>query len=236
MYNRFFTSGLTGITNACVIVFYAAIVYSTTAMMPARAANNSDNSDNYWVVGSFKTRLHADVERERIERLTAEHIEMAAFYLDGRSTEVSADQPRAYRDGEANIRLLVRQTMEPLTQRQELELKGLAVWRLTVASRQITQFKNAVAAREEILTPEYWLVLGSFYGPDRARDQRDSLLKAGIDSVTLHRLEADGRYYFRVDHGPFDRIIAAQRQRFVDQGITGAFWTRAHGAELVDVE
>jgi hypothetical protein len=202
-------------------------------MMPALAA---DTTDTYWVVGSFTTLVNADIERERIERLTAEHVEMAAFYLDGRSVAAASDLPVAYRDGEANIRLLVRQTMEPLEQRQKFESKGLAVWHLLVDARQIAEFKGSVAARGETLTPEYWLVLGSFHGPERARSQRDSLRKAGVNSVTLHRLETGGRYYFRVDHGPFDRIIASQKQRFIDQGITDAYWTRAHGTELLDVE
>lgn len=233
MFKSFYKSRFVGVVNACAMVCCATLVYLSTSMMPASAAGTTDT---YWVVGSFKTLVNADIERERIERLTAEHVALAAFYVDGRSTDLAAGQPQAYRDGEANIRLLVRQTMEPMEQRQNLQSHGLAVWQLRVDARRIEQFKESVAARGETLTPEYWLVLGSFHGPARARIQRDSLRKAGIDAVTLHRLESGGRYYFRVDHGPFDRIIASQRQRFIDQGITDAYWTRAHGAELLDVE
>lgn len=233
MLNIFCSSRLASIANTRVMTFCVTVVCLCMTTMPALAA---DNTNDYWVVGSYKTLASAELERERIARLTSEHVEMAAFYLDGRAAELTTGQSVAYRDGAANIRLLIRQRMERLEQREELVSNGLAVWRLSVDDQQISQFKESVAARGETLTREYWLVLGSFHGPDRARNQRDSLLKAGIDSVTLHRLEADGRYYFRVDHGPFDRIIAAQRQRFIDQGITGAFWTRVRGTALVDVE
>jgi hypothetical protein len=233
MPNFCFLPRLAGVANTCVVVICAAIVYMGTAMMPALAA---EAADTYWVVGSFKVLASADRGRERIERLTTEHVEMAPFYLDGRSSASATDEPAAYIDGEANIRLLVRQSMEPQEQRQALESRGLAVWPLTVNAAQIMQFKAVVAAQRETLAAEYWLVLGGFHGPDRARSQRDSLHNAGIDSVTIHRLEMDGRYYFRVDHGPFDRIIAAQQQRVIDQGVTDAYWLRADGTELVDVE
>jgi hypothetical protein len=216
-----------------VVVISAAIVYMSTAMMPALAA---EASGTYWVVGSYKALASAKLERERLERLTTEHVEMAPFYLDGRPPVSATDEPAAYLDGEANIRLLVRQSMEPQEQRQALESIGVAVWPLTVNTAQVMQFKAVVAAQGEALAAEYWLVLGGFHGPDRARSQRDSLHNAGIDSVTIHRLEKDGRYYFRVDHGPFGRMIVAQQQRLIDQGVTDAYWLRADGTELVDVE
>jgi hypothetical protein len=233
MPNFCFLSRLVGVAKTVVVLVFAAIVYMSAAMMPALAAVASDTS---WVVGSYKVLASADMERERLERLTSEQVEMAPFYLDGRSSASTIDEPAAYVDGEANIRLLVRQSMEPQKQRQTLESSGLAVWPLTVNVAQIMQFKAAVAARGEMLGAEYWLVLGGFYGPDRARTQRDSLHNAGIDSVTIHRLKKDGRYYFRVDHGPFDRIVAAQQQRLIDQGVTDAYWLRDDGSELVDVE
>jgi hypothetical protein len=236
MPNFRFLTRLAGVANTCVVVVCAAIICMSTAMMPALAAEASDASDAYWVVGSFQVLAKADLERERIERLTTEHVELAPFYLDGRSPVSATDEPAAYLDGEANIRLLIRQSMEPQKQRQVLESRGLAVWALTVNAAQITQFKAADAARGEILGAEYWLVLGAFYGPDRARSQRDSLDNAGIDSVVIHRLEKGGRYYYRVDHGPFDRVMAAEQQRLIDQGVTDAYWLRADGTEWVDVE
>jgi cell division protein FtsN len=233
MLNFCFLPRLSGVANTCMVAICAAIVYMSTAMMPALAA---EASGTYWVVGSFKVLASADKERERLERLTTEHVEMAPFYLDGRSPASATDEPAAYIDGEANIRLLVRQSTDPQEQRRALESMGLAVWPLKVNAAQVMQLKAAVDARGEILAPEHWLVLGGFHGPDRARSQRDSLHNAGIESVTIHRLEKDGRYYYRVDHGPFDRIIAAQQQRLIDQGVTDAYWLRADGAELVDVE
>jgi len=233
MPNFSFLPRLARVANTFVMVICAMIVYMSTAMMPALAA---EASGTYWVVGSFKVLASADAERERLERLTTEPVEMAPFYLDGRSPASATDEPAAYVDGEANIRLLVRQSMEPQKQRQALESIGVAVWPLRVNAAQIMQFKAPVAAQREMLAAEYWLVLGGFHGPDRARSQRDSLHNAGIDSVAIHRLEKDGRYYFRVDHGPFDRIIAAQQQRLIDQGVTDAYWLRADGTELVDVD
>jgi hypothetical protein len=215
----------TGLLFVCLSAVMMPVLAAETLVTPA--------SDDYWVVGSFKTLANADMERERIERLTAEHVAMAAFYIDDGSMN---SQSGAYRDGAANIRLLVRKSLETAEQRQHLQDKGLAPWSLSVDAAKIAQFEASVAARGEVLAPEYWLVLGSFHGPERARNERDNLRKAGIDAVTIHRLEANGRYYFRVDHGPFDRIIASQKQRFVGLGITDAFWTRAHDAVLLDVE
>jgi len=233
MLNFRFLPRLAGVANTCMVVACAAIICMITDMMPALAG---EASGSHWVVGSFKVLVSAELERERIERLTSEDVEMAPFYLNGRSPASATDEPAAYLDGEANIRLLVRQSMEPQRQRQALESRGLAVWALTVNAAQIMQFKAAVAARGEILGAEYWLVLGAFYGPDRARGQRDSLDNAGIDSVIIHRLEKGGRYYYRVDHGPFDRVIAAQQQRLIDQGVSDAYWLLADGTEWVDVE
>jgi hypothetical protein len=201
---------------------FLACLLSCGFALPAMAAqdaqlqssNTAEAKVDYWVVGSFKTYDIAEGEKNRLERLTGEQVEIVDFS--------TADKPR--------LRLLVRQALDATAQQQLLLSKSLAPWALAVSSRQLGLSRVTLAGQQGEAGKTYWLVLASFHGPDRARQLLAQLEQERVESVEVQRVEVDGRYLFRVCHGPFDQMVTSARSHFVALGYADAYWTTTNSA------